>query len=151
MKMMVAEGNMLRHKQSREYEIAHLRTPFRIIALMLSRIYGRADGKLYNLGWIPLMYYVAMEGRIFNWADIVFRNLAKCIKATQEGLQQSKSKFYMSSFLIDCILYRHMFEKLNYMWKGGKAPIYTAYQIFGAHKYHIHYQLICEKFLRTLY
>ena len=85
-KMMVAEGKTFRHKQYGEYETAHLRTPFRIIALMLRRIYGRADGKLYNFGWIPLMYYVAMEGRIFNWADIMSRNLAKCIKATQEGL-----------------------------------------------------------------
>ena len=91
--MMVAEGKTFRHKQSAEYEIAHLQTPFRIIALMLSRLYGRVDGKLYNFGWIPLMYYVAMEGRIFNWADILSRNLAKCIKAAQEGLQQRKSEF----------------------------------------------------------
>ena len=91
---------------------------------MLSRLYGKDDGKLYNFGWIPLMYYIAMEGRIFNWEYIVSRNLAKCIKAAQDGLQQSKSIFYMSSFLIDCILYHHTFEKLNYVWKGGKSPIY---------------------------
>ena len=66
MKMMVAEGKMFQHKKSGEYETTHLRTPFRIITLMLSRLYGRADGKFYNFGWIPFMYYVAMEGRIFN-------------------------------------------------------------------------------------
>ena len=118
---------------------------------MLRRLYDRDDGKLYNFGWIPLMYYATIEGIIFNWAYIVSRNLAKCIKAAQEGLKQSKSEFYMSSFLIDYILYRHKFEKLNYVWKGGKSPIYTAYQILGAHKYHNHYQLICEEFLRPLY
>ena len=142
-KMMVAEGKTFRHKQYGEYETAHLQTPFRIMALMLSILYGRSDGKLYNFGWIPLMYYVAMEGRIFNWADIVSKNLAKCIKEAQEGLQQSKSEFYVF-FLIDCILYCHRFEKLNCVWKGGKSPIYTTYQILGAHKYHSHYQLICE-------
>ena len=65
-KMMVAKGNMSRHKQSVEYETAHLRTPFRIIAPMLRRLYGRADGKIYNFGWMPIMYYVAMEGIFFN-------------------------------------------------------------------------------------
>ena len=65
-KMMVVEGKKFRHKQSREYETAHLRTPFRVIALMLSKIYGRVDGRFYNFGWIPLLYYVAMEGTIFN-------------------------------------------------------------------------------------
>ena len=150
-RMMVVEGKTFRHKQSGKYETAHLWTPFRVIALMLRRIYGRADGRFYNFGWIPLLYCVAMKGSIFNWVDIVSMNLAKCIKATQEGLQQRKSEFYMSSFLVDCILYRHRFEKLNCIWKGGKAPIYSAYQILGAHKYHNHYKMICEEFPIPLY
>ena len=45
-KMMVAEGKTFRHKQSREYETAHLRTPFRIIALMMRKLYSRVDGKM---------------------------------------------------------------------------------------------------------
>ena len=95
---MVAKGKTFRHKQSREYETAHLRTPFRIIALMISKLYGRADGKTYNFGWIPLMYYVAMEGTIFNWEDIATRNLSKCVNVAQEGLKQRKSEFFMSYF-----------------------------------------------------
>jgi len=114
---------------------------------MLSRLYGRSDGKMYNFGWFPLMYYVAMEGTIFNWADIATRNLAKCVKEAQDGLKHNKSKFFMSYFLIDCILYRHRFEKLNCVWIEGRAPIYVAYQILGTHKYHNHYQLICEEFI----
>ena len=90
-KMMMDEEKTFQHKQSAEYGTAHLQTPFRIIVVMLRRLYDRADGKVYNFGWIPLMYYVAMEGIIFNWEDIVSRNLAKCIKAAQEGLQQRKS------------------------------------------------------------
>ena len=78
---MVDEGKTFRHKQLVEYETTHLRTPFKIIALLLSKLYGRVDGKMYNVGWIPLMYYVAMEGTIFKWADIATRNLDKCVKA----------------------------------------------------------------------
>ena len=92
-KMMVAEGNTFRHKQSGEYQMNHLQTPFRIIALMISKLKGRANGKTYNFGWIPLMYYVAMEGTIFNWEDIATRNLSKCVKEAQEGLKQNKSEF----------------------------------------------------------
>ena len=124
---MVDEGKNFKHKQSGEYETTHLRTPFRIIALMIRKLYGRDNGKTYNFGWIPLIYYVAMEGTIFNWVDIATRNLAKCVKAAQEGLKQNKSEFFMSYFLIDCILYKHKFEKLNCVWKDGKAPIYIAY------------------------
>ena len=49
-KMMAAEGKTFRHKQSGEYETAHLQTPFRIIEPMLSNLYRRADGKIYNFG-----------------------------------------------------------------------------------------------------
>ena len=81
-KLMVFEGKSFRHKKLGEYKMDHLQTPFRVIALMLSKIYGR----VYNFLWIPLLYYVAMKGMIFNWEYIVSRNLAKCIKAAQEGL-----------------------------------------------------------------
>ena len=67
-KGMMTEGKTFRHNLSGEYETTNLRTPSRIVALMLSRLYGRSDGKMYNFGWIPLMYYVAMEGIVFNWA-----------------------------------------------------------------------------------
>ena len=122
-KGMMTEGKTFIHKQSGEYETTNLRTPFRIVALMLSRLYGRFDGNMYNFGWIPLMYYVVMEGTVFNWEDIAARNLSKGIKVAQEGLKKRKSEFVMSSLLIDFILYKHLFEKLNCVWVAGKAPI----------------------------
>ena len=126
-KMMVVEGKTSRHKQSGEYETSYLCTSYRVIVLMLNMIYGRADGKFYKFGWIPLIYHIAMEGTVFNWAGLIAKNISTSIKATQEGLHLGKYEFYMSSFLVDCILYHHWFEKMNCTWKGGKAPIYTAY------------------------
>ena len=49
-KMMVAEGKNFRHKQSGECDTSHIRTPFKIIALMMSKLYGRDGGKMYNFG-----------------------------------------------------------------------------------------------------
>ena len=65
-KMMVAEGKTFRNKQSREYETANSHTPYRMLVLMLNRIFSRADGRTYKFGWIPLIYYVAMKGKNFN-------------------------------------------------------------------------------------
>ena len=90
-KMMVAKGNTFRHKKLGEYESARLRTPFKIIALIMRKLYGRDDGKMYNFGCIPLIYYVAMEGTIFNRENIATRNFSKCVKTAHEGLKQNKS------------------------------------------------------------
>jgi len=44
--------------------------PYRFIALMLNRIFGRAQGKIFKLGWIPIIFYVATQGTIFNWENM---------------------------------------------------------------------------------
>ena len=79
--MMMTEGKPFRQRASREYETASLRTPYRLVALMLNMIFDKADGIFYNIGWIPLMYHVTMEGTIFNWLDIVANSLYSCITA----------------------------------------------------------------------
>ena len=149
--MMVDEGNNLRHKKSREYETSHIRTPYIMVVLMLNRIFGRADDRSYKFGWIPLIYHVAMKGTIFNWDDIVVNILSTSINVSQEGLHQRKYEFYMGSFLVDCILFFHPFEKINCTWRGEKDPIYVSYQIPWAHKDHNYYKLVCEEFLMPLY
>ena len=138
-RMMMIDGKNFRNKQSGEYETAHLKTPYRLIVLLLNDIYGRSDGRFYKFGWISLIYHIAMKGTVFNWADIIAKNLSTSIKASQEGLQLRKYEFYMPSFLVDCILYHHPFEGLKCTWKGGNSPIYTSYQMLGSHKYHNHY------------
>ena len=51
-----------------------------VIMLTLNKIYGREDGKFYKFGWIPLIYHIAMEGTVFNWADIIAINMSTSIK-----------------------------------------------------------------------
>ena len=65
-RMMMIDGKIFRNKQSREYETAHLKTPYRLIVLLLNKIYGRADGRFYKFGWIALIYHIAMKGTFFN-------------------------------------------------------------------------------------
>ena len=144
-KMMVVEGKNFRHKQSGEYDTTHLRTPYKLIMLLSNKIYGRSDGKFYKFGWIPLIYHIAMKGKVFNWASIVAKKISTTIKASQEGLHLSKFEFYMSSFLVYCILYHHQFEGIKCTWKGGRAPIYKTYQMLGSHKYHNHYKIISKE------
>ena len=48
-KMMVVEGNNFRHKQSGEYETAHLCIPYMMLALMLKRIFEILMARLTGL------------------------------------------------------------------------------------------------------
>ena len=78
-KKMVVPEKQLIQKASEEYESQSLRNPFRIIALLLNIIFGRADGTIYKLNWVPMIYYIDFEGTLFNWEDIISDSLLSCV------------------------------------------------------------------------
>ena len=57
----------------------------------------------------------------------------------------------MSSFMVDCILCKQQFPALNCQWDKTKNPVYSAYQLFWAHKYFNHYKSIYKYFIMLLY
>ena len=99
-KMMISRKNFCTRPYG-EYETSTLHTPYRFIVLMLNRIFGRANGKSFKMGWIPVIFFVPTEGTIFKWASIVSNSLSACISTSLGGVSQKKSEFYISSILID--------------------------------------------------
>ena len=79
-KMMIPGKNFYR-RPSREYETSTLCTPYRFIALMLNRIFGRENGRSFKIGWVPVIFFVDTQGTIFNWESIVSNSLSACISA----------------------------------------------------------------------
>ena len=151
MKRMTIPGKNFWTRPSGEYDTATLQNPYRFIALMLNRVFGRARGKSFKLGWIPIIFYVATLGTIFNWENIVSNSFSSCISSALGGVSEKKSEFYMSSILVDCILCTQSFPALRCNWDRDRTPIYTAYKLFWAHKYYNHYKEICEHFIMPLY
>ena len=66
MKRMMLTGKHFKNRVTGEYDTASLRVPYRFIAFMLNRIFGRAHGRFFKLEWIAIIFYVATEGIIFN-------------------------------------------------------------------------------------
>ena len=71
LKRILLSGKHFRTRPTGEYDTTSLRAPYRFITLMLNRIFGRAHGKRFKLEWMPISFYVATQGTIFNWANIV--------------------------------------------------------------------------------
>ena len=134
-KRMMIPGKSFCTRPSREYETASLRTPYRLIALMLNKIFGRVNGKNFKLSWVPVIFFVATQGTIFNWENIVSNSLYLCISEALGGVSQKKSKFYMSLVLIDCILCTQPFPALKFQCDKAKSLVYVAYQLLWVQKY----------------
>ena len=66
LKRMLVPGKNFRTRPTGEYDTATLRTPYRFIAMMLNRIFGRAHGKSFKLEWVPIIFYVATQWTVFN-------------------------------------------------------------------------------------
>ena len=118
---------------------------------MLNMIFGISNGKNFKLSWVPVIFFVATEGTIFNWANIVSNSLSSCISESLRGVLQKKLKFYMISILIDCILCTQSFPSLKCQWDKAKSPVYVAYQLLWAHNYFNHNKSIFEYFIMPLY
>ena len=118
---------------------------------MLNRIFGRAHSKSFKLEWVPIIFYVATQGTVFNWANIVSNSLSSYIASALGGVSQKRSEFYMSSILIDCILCNQPFPNMRCIWDRERTPVYSAYQPLWAQKYHSHYREVCEHFIMPLY
>jgi hypothetical protein len=82
------------------------------VAMMLCRLFGKKDST-HLLAWVPIMHEVA-EGYSFNWAKMLSDNLAKEI--TEYQLENSKGKptpFYMSTYIMDVILFMTPFPLMS--------------------------------------
>ena len=55
-KMMMILGKNFRTRPSGEYETSSLHTPYKLIALMLNRIFGRDNGRNFKIGWVPVIF-----------------------------------------------------------------------------------------------
>ena len=58
-KRMMILGKKLCTSPLGEYETSSLGTTYRLIALMLNRIFERDNGKSFKIGWVPVIFFVA--------------------------------------------------------------------------------------------
>ena len=65
-KRMMIPGNNFQTRPSRGYDTSTLHAPYKFIALMLNIILDRAHVKRFKIGWIPVIFFVATQGTIFN-------------------------------------------------------------------------------------
>ena len=75
LKRMLLQGKHYRYRVTSEYDTVNLRAPYRFIALMLNRVFGRAHGRLFKLEWIPIIFHVATQGQFSigpAWYPAVF-------------------------------------------------------------------------------
>ena len=94
LKRMLLSGRHFRTRPMEEYDTASVRALYRFIALMLDRIFGRAHGRSFKLEWVPIIFYVATQGTIFNWANIVSNSLSACMASALGGVSQKRLEFY---------------------------------------------------------
>ena len=85
-KRMMVPGKNFRTRPSREYETVNLRTPYILIALMLNKIFRRENGNNFKLIQVPVIFLVATQGTIFNWANIVSNSFSSCINVALGGV-----------------------------------------------------------------
>ena len=94
-KRMMKPRKNFRTRPSEEYDTSTLRAPYRFIALIINRVFGRAHGKSFKIGWIPVIFFVATQGTIFNWEKYYIKQpLCMHISILRRGLSKEIRVLY---------------------------------------------------------
>jgi hypothetical protein len=87
------------------YSMTSLDAHMLYIAMMLYRLLGKNNPAYLSVEWVAIMNEVA-EGYTFNWAKMLYDNLAKEIAKYQSSKSKGKpTPFYMSTYIMDAICF----------------------------------------------
>jgi hypothetical protein len=136
---------------SSKYLTIVLRAPYQYIVVMLCRLCGEQDASKFTLSLIPLIYYCANEGSMFNWVDILSIILVESITVVKETKPEKFPSFHMVSYLLDIMCIPHQYPKMGWAWKPVDSSIHIYYKVLWEHNYIIEYHKIYNHFLAPMY
>jgi hypothetical protein len=86
------------------------------IAMMFYCLFGKNNPTHFSVEWVAIINEV-VEGYTFNWAKILYDNLAKEIAEYQSSKLKGKpDHFYMLSYIMDAICFTIPFPMMNWSW-----------------------------------
>jgi hypothetical protein len=76
-------------------------------------LFGKKNPTHFSVEWVAIMNEVA-EGYTFNWAKMLYDNLAKEIVEYQSSKSKGKpAPFYTSTYIMDVICFMTPFPLMN--------------------------------------
>jgi hypothetical protein len=108
------------------YSVSSLEPPFRYIAMMACRLYGREDTTHFFLPWVPLIHTVT-EGLSFDWAKLLSNSLTSRITEYRAQKESGKeTSFFMSAYIMDAICFMMPFPLMRWSWTPSSTePIHV--------------------------
>jgi hypothetical protein len=108
------------------YSVASLEPPFRYIAMMACRLYGREDTTHCFLPWVPLIHTVT-EGISFDWAKLLLDSLTSRITEYQvQKVSGKETSFFMFAYIMDVICFMTPFPVMSWRWTPSSTdPIHV--------------------------
>jgi len=129
------------------YLITSLSAPYNIAAMMMCRIFRKADSTKFSIEWLPLIDAV-VSATIMNWSQILFDNLAMVISKYRQKRSVSSiifPPFYMSAYVMDAICFFSQFPNMGWKWiVQNPLPIHVYYKILWESQFHPHFYKICQ-------
>jgi hypothetical protein len=140
-----------KYRPRTQYLVTNLRRPYQYLVAILCKLYGEPNATQFSLKFIPLIYFCTDVGISFNWVDILSKNITSSISTVAQAKPGTFPSFHMSSSLLDIMCTTHRYSNMGWIWFSFNASIHICCKVLWEHKYHIEYQIICEKFLAPLY
>jgi hypothetical protein len=107
------------------YATTSLNAHMLYVAMILCHLFGKKNPTIFLVEWVAIVNEVA-EGYTFNWAKMLFDNLAKEIAEYKSKKSKGKpAPFYMSAYVMDTICFMTPFPLMNWSFNPTSSePIH---------------------------
>ena len=103
-----------------KWKTSKFRKSVQIIAIFLSRVFGRKDGSTFLDKWIPIIYQLITSGATLNLGEIISSNLDNQLKKVHK-----EHHFYMSTYLMNVMCVSLEFPSLGWKWESSLPSIHV--------------------------
>jgi hypothetical protein len=145
---------LFRTRRIGTYPTNLLRTPYRNVVSLLSRLYGEEDSTKFKESWLPFIYAVTKTSIMFNWEYVGEKSsLLHWYKLCwhRNTTLRMHLTFYMASYLLNIICIINSFLGMGWQWKSNHLPIHIYCNNLWEPKYWIRYPNTCEQIIISLY
>jgi hypothetical protein len=110
------KDNKFTNQRNGWYRKVNLREPYIYFMDLICQLYREKDCAKFSEAWIPLAYTMVISGSIFNWGEIIFKQLSISVQQNQTPKEGEELTFHMASYLLDVICARNVFVGKNLSW-----------------------------------
>ena len=129
----------------------NLKESYILLMALICCLYEEKNCSRFFEAWMPLDYTMDLSRSIFNWGDIISKQLSTGIEEAKNPKAGEIPTFYMAYYLLDAICATNVFLGLSISFHVFELLVHVYFNILWENKYKWSITIINDGFISQVY